>query len=150
MAKRMFMMSLFLYAGITACTSGGVGSEAAQDASAGVNVPDPGDGTGTINTPARFDFSTIEHYDIGVDISPTTTARGYLSICSDYSFSQNRYNVDYTSCVLRTPVFNGVYEGHVDISAQYSRMIAVIWFNDMSVDPIFREVRLDDDHQITL
>lgn len=104
--------------------------------------------TGNIVVEPAFDFSSDRDVGFVIDVPEARGSTTYLNLCLEWEVATAAgapaYEVDYGSCVLRTTMTDGYYEGDVALANQHGSMLAVIWFTDPDRAPVYRELRADD------
>ena len=88
----------------------------------------------------EFEFRTGRDVPLVIDVPEARGATTYLSLCLEWEGDAVAPEVDYDSCVLRTTLEDGYFETDVAIANQHDSVLAVVWFADPAVPPVYREL----------
>lgn len=99
--------------------------------------------TNTLTVAEDFSFDTARTIDIDFDLEQARGQDASVSICTSYAQDGDAFDVDYTSCAVRGPMVDGVFSHSMDITNEFDSVIAVVWFQDASVEPLHREFTID-------
>lgn len=85
---------------------------------------------------ANRDFNLSQEYQLTVNYKAREARNVYLSLCSDFTQTQERIDVDYNSCLMRTAT-NSDYSGVVNVAAENQQLVMAIWYLDDINNPRF-------------
>lgn len=94
--------------------------------------------TGELQAPADFIFSSAWELTVDVDVSARMD-RAYLTLCSDFAATEGGYDVDYSNCLLKTPLPDGGLSQALRMSADTDALLAIVMPLD---NPAQREYHL--------
>ncbi|PWQ95731.1 hypothetical protein [Leucothrix arctica] len=150
MKKLITMLSLTVL--LTACGGGG-DSETSTSANADGDTTTVGanpdtetplqENTADLESSADFDFATSRSIAIDFDVAAARTTPGLMSVCSDYSKTDDIYDINYDSCTLQAPLVNGIYSGAMEVTNDINVVVGVVWFKDSSIEPVYKEFALE-------
>lgn len=132
------MMMVF---GLVACGGGG-GSAGSASAPAPVATSTPAPAP-VINTTADLSaskdmlFTSSERLSLDIDLEDFRNADMFLNLCSDFS-AQPPHNVNYASCMVRTRLKGGNYQGDISVPNHIETLIVEIRFLDGVEDTIYQ------------
>lgn len=92
--------------------------------------------------------STLVNLNFNIEAARGT--EGYLSLCTDYLINNNQYDINYDSCKLSTSLENGHYNSSIKLKDNVQSIIGVVLFDDISIEPIYKEFNLSRDKKIAL
>lgn len=85
---------------------------------------------------ANRDFNLNQEYQLTVNYKAREARNVYLSLCSDFTQTQESIEVDYNSCLMRTAT-NSDYSGVVNVAAENQQLVMAIWYLDDINNPRF-------------
>ena len=85
-----------------------------------------------------FAFDTAQSIDIDFDLESARNNEASVSICTAYTTDSQGYNVDYDSCTVHGNLVSGVFNHSMEVTNEFTSVIAVVWFQDESIEPIHR------------
>lgn len=98
-----------------------------------------------------FTFDSARKLDVFVDVSSKASTQSNFSLCKNYTRNSNgSYNVDFDSCLLKTVLNNGQYQGNVNITNDVDKLISVVWFLDDIQNPQYNEINLASVNMINI
>jgi len=97
--------------------------------------------TALLEVPSDYDWKM--EFSLPIEVSLKENEKAFLSVCTDYSYIDNSYQVNYQSCILRTSVINS-FSGALNISNDRKKLIAVVWYLDPTIPPHFKEWAAED------
>ncbi len=81
--------------------------------------------------PDGFDYSSVEQFDIDIDISSISTDRSFVTIYSRFSTrADSTLKPDYSSKVIAGPLDNGVFASNFTAPVNHDSLLIEIWFYD--------------------
>lgn len=93
-----------------------------------------------------FAFETAQHINVDFDLEDARGTTASVSICTGYSrILTNEYDINYDSCTVRGTMSDGVFQHQMDVTNEYSEVVAVVWFDDQSITPVYREFSIRDE-----
>ena len=99
----------------------------------------------------NFTFDSARKLDVYVDVSNRAMTQSNFSLCKRYTKNSNgSYNVDFDSCLLKTALNNGQYQGNVNITNDVDKLISVVWFLDDIQNPQYNEINVASINMITI
>ncbi|MEZ9532643.1 hypothetical protein CSB62_08300 [Vibrio splendidus] len=97
--------------------------------------------------PDGFDYSSIEQFDLDIDISSISTARSFVTVYSRFSTrDDSTFKPDYSSKVIAGPLNNGVFASNFTAPVNNESLLVEIWFYDGQ--PPLQQVVSSSDSQI--
>lgn len=91
-----------------------------------------------------FTFTTARLENVSLYIPEASAMEAEASFCTDYTeLADGSFDVNYNSCVLTAPLVAGALTEELDLVNQYNKALAVIWLEDTSMPPVFREFQFD-------
>ena len=118
--------------------------------SAGLNEPDLGaasavaqTNTADLKVNESFDFASSRSIDIEFDIADAANTDASVSICTQYNPGGDAYDVNYESCTVTAGMQNGKFSHVMDVTNEYSSVVAVVWFQDEASEPLYKEFAVD-------
>ena len=105
-----------------------------------VDAPPPESTTAELVVAPEFEFRSGRDVPLVIDVPEARGATTYLSLCLEWEGDAVAPEVDYDSCVLRTTLEDGYFETDVAIANQHDSVLAVVWFADPAVPPVYREL----------
>ena len=100
--------------------------------------------TSRIVVPPQFDFASDRDVTLSIDIPEARATTSYLSLCLEWEdVGTAAPEVDYGSCVLRTTLDDGRLDTVLPLANHHDALLAVVWFADPGIEPVYREVRPD-------
>ncbi len=107
-----------------------------------VDLTDVSD-TRTLSVAKEFSFDTAQTIDIAFDLESARDTDASVSICTDYTQDGDAYDIDYESCTVRGPMYDGVFSHSMEVTNEFSSVVAVVWFLDPTMPPMYREFSID-------
>lgn len=107
----------------------------------GAALPEPVN-TDSLVVENDFSFNTARSINIEFDIEEARGKDASVSICTEYT-AVNAYDVDYSSCPVKASMIDGEFSHSMEVTNAYDSVVAVVWFNDASMDPIAQEFSVD-------
>ncbi|MDN3702002.1 hypothetical protein ACFFUO_11870 [Vibrio artabrorum] len=81
--------------------------------------------------PDGFDYSSIEPFDLNIDISRISTARSFVTVYSRFSTrDDSTLKPDYSSKVIAGSLNNGVFVSNFTAPVNQDSLLVEIWFYD--------------------
>lgn len=99
--------------------------------------------TNTLSVSEEFSFDTARTIDIDFDLEQARGQDSSVSICTSYAQDGDAFDVDYTSCAVRGPMVDGVFSHSMEITNEFDSVIAVVWFQDASIEPLHQIFTID-------
>ncbi|MEZ8722571.1 hypothetical protein AB6D66_15975 [Vibrio pomeroyi] len=97
--------------------------------------------------PDGFDYSSIEQFDLDIDISSISTARSFVTVYSRFSTrDDSTLKPDYSSKVIAGSLNNGVFASNFTAPVNHDSLLVEIWFYDGQ--PPLQQVVSSTDSQI--
>lgn len=97
--------------------------------------------------PDGFDYSSVEQFDLDIDISSISTDRSFVTIYSRFSTrADSTLKPDYSSKVIAGPLDNGVFASNFTAPVNHDSLLIEIWFYDGQ--PPLQQVVSSSDSQI--
>ncbi|OBS99177.1 hypothetical protein A9261_05275 [Vibrio tasmaniensis] len=97
--------------------------------------------------PDGFDYSSIEQFDLDIDISSISTARSFVTVYSRFSTrDDSTFKPDYSSKVIAGSLNNGVFASNFTAPVNHESLLVEIWFYDGQ--PPLQQVVSSNDSQI--
>ncbi|WP_060980403.1 MULTISPECIES: hypothetical protein [Vibrio] len=131
---------------LVGCGGGGGGGGSASTPSPATPVvttptPSPAPATSAVATPSYtmndlvvpdgFDYSSVEQFDLDIDISSISTDRSFVTIYSRFSTrADSTLKPDYSSKVIAGPLDNGVFASNFTAPVNHDSLLIEIWFYD--------------------
>lgn len=118
--------------------------------SSGLAEPDLG--AASARTPANsedlkvnenFDFASSRSIDIAFDIADAANSDASVSICTDYNPGGGAFDVNYDSCTVMAGIQDGKFNHVMDVTNEFNSVVAVVWFQDASSEPLYKEFFVD-------
>lgn len=98
-----------------------------------------------------FNFDSSSMLEIDVDVSGKSAAQSHLSICKDYQANDaGGYEVNFDSCLIRTSLQNGLYQGKLNVTHDIEKLISVVLFMDDVQNPQYTEIDPTTGSMITI
>ena len=86
-----------------------------------------------------FAFDTARRIDIDFDLESARNTEASVSICTTYTQDDLGYDVNYDSCTVQSAMSNGVFNHSMEVTNEYTSVIAVVWFQNPTLQPIHQE-----------
>lgn len=99
--------------------------------------------TKSLTVAKDFSFATAQHIDIAFDLESARDTDASVSICTSYMEDASGYDIDYDSCSVRGPMVGGVFNHSMEITNEFDSVVAVVWFLDPSMQPMYQEFSID-------
>lgn len=99
--------------------------------------------TADLRASADFNFSTSRSIAIDFDVPQARTVSGLMSLCTQYTKIAGKYDIDYDSCTVQSPLVNGAYSGKMDVTNDINSVVGVVWFKDPDFAPVYKEFSLE-------
>lgn len=99
--------------------------------------------TNTLSVSEEFSFDTARTIDIDFDLEQARGQDASVSICTSYGQDGDAFDVDYSSCAVRGPMLDGVFNHSMEITNEFDSVIAVVWFQESSIEPLHRVFTID-------
>ena len=149
---------------LTGCGGGGGGGGSASTPSAPATpstpvtaTPSPSPVTGAVAAqsytmsdlvvPDGFDYSSVDQFDLDIDISSISTDRSFVTVYSRFSTrDDSTLKPDYSSKVIAGPLDNGVFASNFAAPVNHEALLIEIWFYDGQ--PPLQQVVSSGDSQI--
>ncbi|RLQ19193.1 hypothetical protein [Vibrio sp. SBT000027] len=97
--------------------------------------------------PDGFDYSSVEQFDLDIDISSISTDRSFVTVYSRFSTrDDSTLKPDYSSKVIAGPLNNGVFASNFAAPVNHEALLIEIWFYDGQ--PPLQQVVSSGDSQI--
>lgn len=97
--------------------------------------------------PDGFDYSSVEQFDLDIDISSISTARSFVTVYSRFSTrDDSTLKPDYSSKVIAGSLNNGVFASNFTAPVNHDSLLVEIWFYDGQ--PPLQQVVSSSDSQI--
>ncbi|MBJ2145280.1 hypothetical protein JC606_02650 [Vibrio sp. IB15] len=81
--------------------------------------------------PDGFDYSSVEQFDIDIDISSISTGRSFVTVYSRFSTrDDSTLKPDYSSKVIAGSLNNGVFASNFASPVNHDSLLVEIWFYD--------------------
>ncbi|EAP96567.1 hypothetical protein [Vibrio splendidus] len=97
--------------------------------------------------PDGFDYSSVEQFDLDIDISSISTDRSFVTVYSRFSTrDDSSLKPDYSSKVIAGPLNNGVFASNFATPVNHEALLIEIWFYDGQ--PPLQQVVSSGDSQI--
>ncbi|MEZ9954457.1 hypothetical protein AB4395_18350 [Vibrio splendidus] len=97
--------------------------------------------------PDGFDYSSVEQFDLDIDISSISTDRSFVTVYSRFSTrDDSTLKPDYSSKVIAGPLDNGVFASNFSAPVNHEALLIEIWFYDGQ--PPLQQVVSSGDSQI--
>ncbi|CAH7207127.1 conserved hypothetical protein [Vibrio chagasii] len=81
--------------------------------------------------PDGFDYSSVEQFDIDIDISSISTDRSFVTVYSRFSArDDSTLKPDYSSKVIAGSLNNGVFASNFASPVSHDTLLVEIWFYD--------------------
>ncbi len=158
MRKTLRMIALPLsLAALAGCGAGGEepNTGAAMSAIGGA-ITAPGNSNSSATTPAPlsaievedtkslvvaddFAFDTAQTINIDFDLESARGSEASVSICTRYNQDASGYDINYDSCTVRGDMSDGIFTHAMDVTNEYESVVAVVWFQDAAMQPVYRE-----------
>ncbi|HIQ07382.1 MAG TPA: hypothetical protein EYH35_02875 [Thiotrichaceae bacterium] len=88
--------------------------------------------------------------NLNFNIEAARGTEGHLSLCTDYSVKNSHYEINYDSCQVSDSLQNGYYNSSIQLTKDIHSIIGVVLFDDISIDPLYKEFNLADNKNIIL
>ncbi|MFA0613044.1 hypothetical protein AB4582_02295 [Vibrio splendidus] len=122
-----------------------------------VTTPSPSPVTGAVAAqsytmsdlvvPDGFDYSSVDQFDLDIDISSISTDRSFVTVYSRFSTrDDSTLKPDYSSKVIAGPLDNGVFASNFAAPVNHEALLIEIWFYDGQ--PPLQQVVSSGDSQI--
>ncbi|PTP45277.1 hypothetical protein [Vibrio splendidus] len=149
---------------LAGCGGGGGGGGSASTPSAPATpstpvtaTPSPSPVTGAVAVqsytmsdlvvPDGFDYSSVDQFDLDIDISSISTDRSFVTVYSRFSTrDDSTLKPDYSSKVIAGPLDNGVFASNFAAPVNHEALLIEIWFYDGQ--PPLQQVVSGGDSQI--
>jgi hypothetical protein len=86
-----------------------------------------------------FAFDTAQRIDIDFDLESARNTEASVSICTTYAQDDIGYDINYDTCTVQSAMINGVFSHSMEVTNEYTSVIAVVWFQNPELSPIHRE-----------
>ena len=97
--------------------------------------------------PDGFDYSSVDQFDLDIDISSISTDRSFVTVYSRFSTrDDSTLKPDYSSKVIVGPLDNGVFASNFAAPVNHEALLIEIWFYDGQ--PPLQQVVSSGDSQI--
>ncbi|MEZ9204017.1 hypothetical protein AB4151_16740 [Vibrio splendidus] len=97
--------------------------------------------------PDGFDYSSVDQFDLDIDISSISTDRSFVTVYSRFSTrDDSTLKPDYSSKVIAGPLDNGVFASNFAAPVNHETLLIEIWFYDGQ--PPLQQVVSSGDSQI--
>jgi len=95
--------------------------------------------TRDLRVDASFNFASSRSIDIDFDIAEAAGSDASVSICTDYSPGGGAFDVNYESCSISGEMQDGTFNEKIDVTHEFDSVVAVVWFQDPSTEPLYKE-----------
>lgn len=126
---------------LSAC--GGSGTQTTDPGLGAAVAPSPTN-TSDLRVDQGFNFASSRSINIDFDIAEATLSDASLSICTEYNPNGGAYDVDYESCTVNGDLQDGKFNHVMDVTNEFDSVVAVVWFQDPSNEPLFKEFFVND------
>ncbi len=92
----------------------------------------------------NFNFASSRSIDIEFDIAEAAQDDATVSICTDYTPGGNAIDVNYESCTVNGEMENGTFKHVMNVTNEFDSVVAVVWFQDPSNEPLYKEFFVND------
>ncbi|MEZ9258979.1 hypothetical protein AB4125_15515 [Vibrio splendidus] len=97
--------------------------------------------------PDGFDYSSVDQFDLDIDIRSISTDRSFVTVYSRFSTrDDSTLKPDYSSKVIAGPLDNGVFASNFAAPVNHETLLIEIWFYDGQ--PPLQQVVSSGDSQI--
>ncbi|MEM7259523.1 MAG: hypothetical protein AAF404_19280, partial [Pseudomonadota bacterium] len=86
-----------------------------------------------------FAFDTAQKISVDFDLTSARGTEGAVSICTSYEQDSSGFDIDYNSCTVRGTMNDGVFSHTMEVTNEFESVVAVVWFQDSSIQPEYRE-----------
>ena len=137
-------------AGAGGGTDSGSGDGGTDGGGSGTDNPGIGvDADNTTDLVVDADFTIQSTWKMVVDFdAPGVMGDTFLSVCSDYSSTPTGYDINFDSCVVRSAISNGVFDGEVTVTNDIERLIGAMYYYDETTPPEYREFTLTNGQEL--
>ncbi|MFC1747533.1 hypothetical protein ACFL2V_01870 [Pseudomonadota bacterium] len=87
-----------------------------------------------------FEMKTSHTLTIDFSWAELSEQRAYLSICQQAPAHET---IDYTNCLLRTPINNGEFQGTIVVTNDQRKLFAEVWRYDLTSQPISQKYEIE-------
>ena len=96
--------------------------------------------TSNIEVARDFNFKTARKVAVDFNVEEARGLITDVSICTDYQVTaQGGYEVDYDSCLLSAPMFDGRLAADVMLVNEYQSILGIVWLPEEGSEPVFQE-----------
>lgn len=86
-----------------------------------------------------FTFDTAQQINVDFDLEAARNTEGAVSICTEYSQDDAGFDINYGSCTVQGTMTDGVFTHAMEVTNEFDSVVAVVWFQNEAVAPVFRE-----------
>lgn len=98
------------------------------------NIDPASNPTAFLTASEEFEFSS--NFAMGLDVDINTQERAFFQVCTSFEGDQlGSIEIDYDSCVIRTPLKEGKYQGDIPVTNDKNQLVAEIWFYSETAQP---------------
>jgi len=128
---------------LSACGGSGTPTESSEP-TIGAAVASTPTNTSDLRVDENFDFASSRSIDIEFDIEEAALSDASVSICTDYHPGGDAYDVNYESCTVNGDMQDGKFKHVMDVTNEFDSVVAVVWFQDPSTEPLYKEFFVSD------
>lgn len=99
--------------------------------------------TADLKVDENFNLASSRSIDIEFDIADAANSDASVSVCTDFSPGGGAYDVNYESCVVSGEIQDGKFQHVMDVTNEFDSVVAVVWFQDPSNEPLYKEFFID-------
>lgn len=81
-------------------------------------------------------FALSQEYKLNVSYTNNTNRKAYLSVCSEFSQDNEKLDIDYSNCLVRTAA-DSSYDGVLNVANDTTKLVMAIWYLDDINNPRF-------------
>ncbi len=100
--------------------------------------------TKSLSVSKDFGFETAKTINVNFDLADAQNEEATVTICSDYLPVGNEFDINFDSCTVSGPLESGVFEHSMEVTIDKTSVVAGVFFQDASIDPMFKEFSVDD------
>jgi len=117
---------------------------AISDEELGWRADVPETATANLQVEDSFDFATSRNAQVDMNVPAAASVEAEATFCTNYTkLPDDTYEVDYNSCVLQAPLNGGVLSEQISLVNQHASVLAVVWFQDESMQPMYQEFHFE-------
>lgn len=92
--------------------------------------------TSDLVTTEDFIFSAVDELDITIALNDLQYERAYINLCHFKETQDQSQTIDYSNCVLNTPLKNGSFERGIALGNDITALKMEIWRYDINQEPL--------------